>query len=157
MALTKIFTGMEQGPEKIDANFKALDVSPDVLYGKAEDHGSGLNGCVVTGVFLRVPIDPKSRMALLIYSISINNPQNNLNIPAYQNKDVFKFNSTVMVNNNNAYGNEFYTFSNLSINGWGSKHFTSNLHGDGSVTIHVNGEAVKDGGAIGAGIKLIKY
>lgn len=31
MALTTIFTGMEKGPEKIDANFKALDNSVATL------------------------------------------------------------------------------------------------------------------------------
>lgn len=164
MALTTIFTGMEQGPEKIDANFKelngdfkGLDVAPDILYGKAEDHGSGLNDCNVTGLFLRIPIDPKSRTALLFYKISINNAANDLGIPAYQNKDVFKFDSSVMVNDNNQFGGEAATFGALSINGWGGKHFQSMLHSDGMVTIHVNGDAVKDGGADASGIRMIKY
>ena len=165
MALTSITTGMEKGPEAIDTNFKALDanfkalnVGPDVLYGKVEDHGSGLNGYAGYGIFLRVPIDPKSRMALLFYNIRINNPADNLNIQGYHDADVFKFNSTVMVNDNGAYGSESYIFNNTSVNGYGSTHFQSYLRSDGSITLHVGGgETVAGGGANCYGIKLIKY
>ena len=46
MALTKIFTGMELGPEAIDANFKALDVSsPKILTNWSSDGISYKNGC----------------------------------------------------------------------------------------------------------------
>ena len=169
MALTSITTGMEKGPEAIDANFKAHDASiaalngvPDILYGKVEDHGSGLNGYVGAGFFLRIPIDPKSRMALLFYNIRVSNSADNLNMLGYHNFDVFKFNSTVMVNDNGEYDSGDATlnntFNNLSVNGYGTIHFESYLHSDGSITLHVgNGETVTSGGAICSGIKLIKY
>ena len=46
MALTTIFTGMEQGPEKIDTNFKTLDgSSPKILTDWTSDGISYKNGC----------------------------------------------------------------------------------------------------------------
>lgn len=156
--LTTITTGMEKGPEAIDANFTALNNVPDVLYGKVEDHGSGLNGYVVTGYFLRIPIDPVARMAIMYYVISINNAANNLAIPSYQAANVFKFDSSVMANDNNEFGGGAATFSNFSVNGWGTMHFQSYLNSDGTIALH-NGQniAAKDGGANCTGIKLIKY
>ena len=158
MALTTITTGMEKGPEAIDANFKALNNVPDVLYGKAEDYGSGLNGYTGTGYFLRIPIDPVARMAIIYYVISISNPANDLAIPAYQTVSVFKFNSSVMVNDSEKFGGGSATFSNLSVNGWGTIHFESSLNGDGSIALHVGQNVdAKDGGANCSGIKLIQY
>ena len=49
MALTKIFTGMELGPEKIDANFKALEVT---------DTGWSSDGVVYLNGFVADSIDP---------------------------------------------------------------------------------------------------
>lgn len=158
MTLTKIVTGMEKGPEAIEANFEALDVGPDLLHGKAENYGSGLNGYIGTGFFVRVPIDPQARTALLIYSISISNSANNLNLSPYQTIDVFKFSSSVMVNDNEEFDGGAATFENMAVNGWGTTHFESNLNGDGSISMHVGQDAtVKDGGANCYGIKLIKY
>lgn len=158
MALTKIVTGMEKGPEEIDKNFKALDVGPDVLHGKAEDYGAGLNGYTGTGFFVRVPIDPQARTALLFYSVSINNGANDLGLTGYQTVDVFKFNSSVMVNDNEEFDGGAATFENLAVNGWGTTHFESNVNGDGSISMHVGqSTTVKDGGANCYGIKLIKY
>ena len=46
MALTKIFTGMAQGPERINDNFKALDVSsPKILTNWSSDGITYKNGC----------------------------------------------------------------------------------------------------------------
>lgn len=46
MALTTIFTGMEKGPEAIDANFKAVDGnSPKILTDWTSDGITYKNGC----------------------------------------------------------------------------------------------------------------
>ena len=46
MTLTTIFTGMEKGPEAIDANFKAVDAnSPTILTDWSSDGITYQNGC----------------------------------------------------------------------------------------------------------------
>jgi len=49
MALTKIFTGMELGPEAIDANFKALEIT---------DTGWITDGIVYANGFVKDAVDP---------------------------------------------------------------------------------------------------
>lgn len=49
MALTKIFTGMELGPEAIDANFKAVEIT---------DTGWVTDGIVYSNGFVKDAVDP---------------------------------------------------------------------------------------------------
>lgn len=95
MALTKIFTGMEKGPEAIDANFKELD--GDITDSGWQTAGiTYLNGCaalagsneqyrvVQTGSFKLVYIDFSISVPALAYGTSVSAIQLPNNVPVRQ-------------------------------------------------------------------------
>lgn len=74
MALTKIFTGMEQGPEKIDANFKSVEV---IDSGWQRDGITFINGASASGDNYRYRVFQRESFGITVFSIGITMPSMN--------------------------------------------------------------------------------
>ena len=69
--LTKIFTGMELGPEAIDANFKAVEV---IDSGWQTDGFTYINGASASGGNCRWRVFQRGSIGLTVFNIGINMP-----------------------------------------------------------------------------------
>lgn len=95
MARTKIVTGMESGPEAIEAGFELMDQTMAVKFGKLSDVGTFLNGttCSSGGQYSLQVIDPVNNIGLLKFTAEVGNAS--LNIAGFAKMEVFQFNKTL--------------------------------------------------------------
>lgn len=147
MALTSITTGMEKGPEAIDANFKTLGQVGDLKCVAISTVSTVLNGLTQSGdgpCSFEI-VDPINRIAKISFEMSVNWPkdqQRAVGVPAYTNIDVFQFNSSLfksLVPNAPLIGS--HTF-----NGWGDTHLSSYIN-DHTVSLKPHGALNTGGGA----------
>lgn len=95
MARTKIVTGMEKGPEAIEAGFELMDKTMALKYGKLSDVGTFLNGvtCSDGGQYSLQVIDPVNNIGLLTFGAVL--AKTPINIAGYATLEAFQFNTAL--------------------------------------------------------------
>lgn len=127
--LTTITTGMEKGPEAIDANFKTLGQVGNLKCVPMSTVSTVLNGLtqVNDGPCSFEVVDPINRVAKISFEMSVTWPQDQQKtggVPAYGTQDVFQFNSslfTSVVPNTPLIGAH-------NFNGWGNCYLLTYIH-----------------------------
>lgn len=158
MALTSITTGMEKGPEAIDANFKTLGQVGDLKCVAMSTVSTVLNGLTQAGdgpCSFEI-VDPINRIAKISFEMSVNWPKDQQKaggVAAYGTQDVFQFSSSFfksVVPHTPLTGK--YNF-----NGWGNCNILTYIH-DHTVGFSANnGQGLDTGGGAGVAGSFLAY
>lgn len=159
MALTTIFTGMDKGPEQIDANFKTLGQVGDLKCVAMSTVSTVLNGLTQAGdgpCSFEV-VDPINRVAKISFEMSVNWPKDQQKpggVPGYGTQDVFQFNSSLF----KSVVPHTPLIGKYSFNGWGSTHLVTYIHNDYTIGFSVNsGGGLDTGGGANVGGSFLAY
>lgn len=149
--LTKIVTGMEKGPEAIDANFKTLDGnSPKILTDWSSDGISYKNGCTES-------TDTPNRIQYRVIQL---NDSKFLSIVGWYNAPALDFNQQIVAftipTNVVSQFNKFGFRTGQELNSWGDSLLGYDLNTQtGDVTIH--NQSSREGGKVDASGYRINY
>ncbi len=151
MALTKIVTGMEKGPEAIEQNFEALDGnSPKILTDWSSDGISYKNGCTQN-------VDTPNRVQYRVIQLG---DSKILLITGWFNAPALDFNQAIIAftlpTNVVSQVNKFGLVTGTELNSWGDILFGYDLNrqtGDFSI----RNKSSRGDGKVGASGYLVNY